>query len=213
MRTRPYDGGATGTDWQAMTKIRSQQQLIDAAAKVFAEKGYEAARIEDIAAELGVLQGSVYYHIDSKAGLLRLVQRTRFREMLLQIEEIANSTAAPRDKLKKAIRAQLRFVERYLPESTQWFNNPPDSGRASEEAEEFRTAMRKHRDNWKSIIREGIRTGDIRRNVDASVAVLSILGMTNYVARWYEADSRSSIEQIANQQFDLIWAGMASAKK
>lgn len=195
-----------------MTKIRNQQQLVDAAAKVFAEKGYEAARIEDIAAELGVLQGSVYYHIGSKAGLLRLVQRTRFNEMIAQIENIANCSAPPRDKLKKAIRAQLRFVERYLPEAPQWFTNPSDPRRTPEEVEEFRATMRGHRENWKAIIREGIRTGDIRRNVDPSVAVLSILGMTNYVARWYDVGSRRSIEQVANQQFDLIWGGMATGR-
>ncbi|WP_236792279.1 TetR/AcrR family transcriptional regulator [Amycolatopsis sp. GM8] len=193
-----------------MTKIRSKQQLIDAAAKVFAEKGYEAARIEDIAAELGVLQGSVYYHIDSKAGLLRLVQRSRFREMMTQIEDIANGTEPPRDKLKKAIRAQLRYIERYLPESSHWFTNPPDPRKTQEETEEFRSAMQRHRENWKAIIRAGIRSGDIRRNVDPSVAVLSILGMTNYVARWYREGSRRSIEQIANQQFDMIWAGMST---
>ena len=58
-----------------MTKIRDRDQLVEAAARVFARKGFDSASMEDIAAEVGVLQGSLYYHVSSKAELLFLVQR------------------------------------------------------------------------------------------------------------------------------------------
>ena len=46
------------------------QEVVDAAAKVFAEKGYRAATLRDIAAELGMLKGSLYYYIETKEDLL-----------------------------------------------------------------------------------------------------------------------------------------------
>jgi TetR/AcrR family transcriptional regulator, cholesterol catabolism regulator len=193
-----------------MTKVRSQQQVIEAAAKVFTEKGYQAARVEDIAAELGILQGSVYYHVGSKAGLLRLVQRSRFEEIIAELESIAESTLSPHDKLKRSIRAQLRYIVRYLPESPQWFTNPFDPRKTDAETEEDRLMLRRYRGIWKTIVREGIKAGAIGKRVDPSVTVLSILGMTNYVARWYDVDSKKSIDQIANSQFDLIWSGIAA---
>lgn len=194
-----------------MTKIRSRQQLIDAAAKVFAEKGYDAARLEDIAAELDVLQGSLYYHVGSKAALYRLVLVQRFETIVVAIEKIAAGTASPKDKLRRAIREQLRYIAAHLPESPHWFDELPANDKAPEEADEDRALLLRLRESWKTIVREGIQTGAIRKNVDPSVAVLSILGMTNYVARWYDPDARRSIDQIATMQFAMIWDGLATA--
>ncbi|WP_236792224.1 TetR/AcrR family transcriptional regulator [Amycolatopsis sp. GM8] len=192
-----------------MTKIRSRQQLIDAAAKVFAEKGYDAARLEDIAAELDVLQGSLYYHVGSKAALYRLVLLQRFETIIVAIEKIAAGTASPEDKLRQAIREQLRYLARHRSESAHWFDSLPANDKAPAEAEEDRALLLRLRESWKAIIREGIRTGAIRKNVDASVAVLSILGMTNYVARWYDPDDSRTIDQIADTQFAMVWDGLA----
>jgi TetR/AcrR family transcriptional regulator, cholesterol catabolism regulator len=192
-----------------MTKIRNRQQLIDAAAKVFAAKGYEAARLEDIAAELGMLQGSLYYHVSSKAALLRLVLGTRFEEMISTLEGISTSSASPRDKLRQAIREQLRYIERYLPESPHWFTDPYDPRRPDEDAEESREMLRRLRAAWKSIVQQGVAAGDLKDKVDPSVTVLFILGMTNYVARWYDADGPASIDDIAEAQFELVWSGIA----
>src|SRR5947209_1756557 len=93
-----------------MTKIRSQDQLLDAAEKVFSQKGYDATRLEDIAAELGVLQGSLYYHIESKAGLLRLLRRRRMSRVIERMSEVASSDDSPREKLRRAVYAQMRAL-------------------------------------------------------------------------------------------------------
>ena len=45
-------------------------EIVDAAGEVFDKKGYAAARIEDIAARVGLLKGSLYYYIDTKEDLL-----------------------------------------------------------------------------------------------------------------------------------------------
>ena len=45
-------------------------EVLEAAAAVFQEKGYQAARIEDIATRVGILKGSLYYYIESKEDLL-----------------------------------------------------------------------------------------------------------------------------------------------
>ncbi|MGK2964096.1 MAG: helix-turn-helix domain-containing protein [Tepidiformaceae bacterium] len=70
-------------------KIRDIYQLIEVAARVFAEKGFDQTRIEDIAAKLGLVKGSLYYHVSGKPGLLVLPagrcrpQRPRLRDLEL----------------------------------------------------------------------------------------------------------------------------------
>ncbi|WP_432825528.1 TetR/AcrR family transcriptional regulator [Dactylosporangium sp. CA-092794] len=194
-----------------MTKIRSKQQLIEAAAKVFTEKGYEAARIEDIGAELGVLQGSLYYHIGSKAGLLRLVLRHRFNDITERIEGISQSSDQPPVKLRQAIEAQLHYVDPHLPEFPQWFSSPAATKETKEEVEHDRQLIARFRGSWQNILTEGIESGDVRDTVDPSIAVLSILGMCNTVARWHDWADERSPDEIADLQFDMIWAGIAAA--
>jgi AcrR family transcriptional regulator len=193
-----------------MTKIRSQEQLIDAAAKVFAEKGYEAARVEDVAAELGVLQGSIYYHVGSKAALHRLVRVRRFKTISDRVEEIADGTGTTRDKLQRAVVAHLHHIDTYLAESPQWFNVPRDPRKTPEESAEDAALTAHYRRIWRSILLEGIDAGELRADLDVSVSVLTILGALNWTALWYEREGRRSIDDIAASQFDLLWAGVAA---
>ena len=195
-----------------MTKIRNQEQLLEAAAKVFGEKGYDATRIEDIAAEVGVLQGSIYYHIGSKAGLYRLVRQRRFMEIAMTIEEISRSSAPPREKLRSAMHAHLAYLERFLPEARNWLTNPSETrtSRTAKEAEEDRRMTAGLRASWRRIIEDGIEAGVIRNGVSPSVAVLSIQGMMMWVANWYEPGGPQTIDEIADQQAELVWNGLAT---
>jgi TetR/AcrR family transcriptional regulator, cholesterol catabolism regulator len=195
-----------------MTKIHSQEQLLDAAAKVFGKKGYEAARLEDIAAELGVLQGSLYYHVGSKAHLYRLVRQRRFMELATRIEDISQSPAPPRDKLRAAMHAHLSHLERFLPEARSWMTDTSQTRktRTGKEAREDRRMTAALRANWRRIIEDGIEAGVIRRDVDPSVAVLSIQGMMMWVANWYEPRGPQTMAEIAEQQAALVWSGLAT---
>jgi len=192
-----------------MTKIRNQQQVVDAAAKVFAEKGYENARIEDIAKELGVLQGSLYYHVSSKAGLLRLVTRQQFTEVVEKLEKVVAGREAPREKLKRAIRQQQRYVDQHRTASPRWFTDAHDPRRTEIEAEEDARLLARYREAWKSILRDGIAAGEISPSVDPSVAVLTLLGMCISPAAWPAPGPGRSPSRMAALQLDLVWSGLA----
>lgn len=189
-----------------VTKIRDRAQVVDAAAKVFAEKGFEAARLEDIASELGVLPGSLYYHINSKAELLLLVQQRRLATIARGMREIVASEASPPAKLEQAIREHLAHLERYHPESAQWFTRPARAN--SSFAEESDRLNREYLRSWVEVIREGIRSGDFRVDVDAPVVARAILGMCNWLPRWYRADGRLSMGEIARELTLFVFSGV-----
>jgi TetR/AcrR family transcriptional regulator, cholesterol catabolism regulator len=91
------------------------QQIIDAAARVFREKGYDGATLRDIAEEAGLLPGSLYYHIRSKEELLRLIIEQPIRDLHVHLEEIVTSEASPAQKLAQALAAQLRAFDLHYP--------------------------------------------------------------------------------------------------
>ncbi len=193
-----------------MTKIRSREQLVDAAAKVFAAKGYDAARLEDIAAEVGVLQGSLYYHVGSKAHLYRLVRQRRFVEIATRLDDISRTEAPAQEKLRLAVQAHLLHLARFLPEARSWMTNPAETrkARTTEEAAEDRKMTAGVRASWRRIINDGMAAGEIRSDVDPSLTVLSIQGMMMWVANWYRPGGSRSIEEIADHQAELIWSAL-----
>jgi TetR/AcrR family transcriptional regulator, cholesterol catabolism regulator len=159
-----------------------------------------------------VLQGSLYYHVGSKAHLYRLVRQRRFLEIAARIDEISRSEAPAQEKLRMAMHAHLAHLERFLPEARSWMTNPTETRkkRTKKEAAEDRKMTADLRASWRRIVEGGLAAGDIRADVDPSLAVLSIQGMMMWVANWYSPGGPHTIEEIADQQAEIAWRGLAA---
>lgn len=194
-----------------LTKIRDIEQVVDAAARVFAEKGYEAARLEDIATELGVLQGSLYYHIGSKAELLSLVQIRRLVNNVEGLEAIVRLDCPAGQKLTRAISEHLLQIDRYYPESLQWFAEPTSTGRhALERRAHVDDLNHRYTAAWRAIIQEGVESGDFRPGTDPAMAARLILGACNWFTRWYRKGGEKGMEELAGMVASFVRNGIAS---
>ncbi len=86
--------------------------LLDAAVRVFARKGYHAARVGDIAEEAGVAYGLLYHYFSSKEEVLRSVFRETWRALIATIKSVAETDEAPREQLRKVAEILLRSWRR-----------------------------------------------------------------------------------------------------
>lgn len=84
-------------------KDDKRKQILKAASKVFAEKGYHGARISDVAEEASVAYGLVYHYFGNKEGLLRSIFETNWSVFAKAIEEIAAADASTREKLRQIV--------------------------------------------------------------------------------------------------------------
>ncbi len=181
------------------------QQIIDAAAQVFREKGYDGATLRDIAKEAGLLPGSLYYHIRSKEELLRLIVEQPIRDLHAHLEEIVASEASPAQKLAQALAAQLRAFDTHYPYLFVHLHNllqvdtmHPDMQKRAKRYEAF----------WQQILTQGVKIGEFPLDVDVKVTAFAIIGMCNWMHRWYRRDGRLSIEEIIQQFSRLVLAGL-----
>jgi TetR/AcrR family transcriptional regulator, cholesterol catabolism regulator len=181
------------------------QQIIDAAARVFREKGYDGATLRDIAKEAGLLPGSLYYHIRSKEELLRLIVEQPIREVHAHLEEIVASEASPAQKLAQALATQLRAFDTHYPYLFVHIHNllqvdtmHPDMQKRAKRYEEF----------WEQILTQGVRVGEFPPDLDVKVTAFAIIGICNWMHRWYRRDGRLSIEEIIQQFTRLVLAGL-----
>ncbi len=182
-----------------------KQLIIDAAARVFRQKGYEGATLRDIAKEAGLLAGSLYYHIRSKEELLRLIVEQPIRDLHAHLEEVVASDAPPAQKLAQAIAAHVRAFDTHYPYLFVHLRNL-----LQVDAMRSRTWKRakRYEEFWQHILSQGVQTGEFPPDLDVKIASFAILGMCNWMHRWYHQDGRLSIEVIIQQLTRLVLDGI-----
>src|SRR5271170_6824461 len=99
------DGGAA----QRPTTRKRRAEIVDAAARVFHEKGYDATSIQDIADEVGLLKGSVYYYISSKEDVLFELLQDAHRAAFTSVSEALNFDGDPLQKVHTFVETLARF--------------------------------------------------------------------------------------------------------
>jgi AcrR family transcriptional regulator len=188
---------------------RRSPEIIDAAARVFAERGYHGATTQDIADVLGIRQASLYYYLPSKEVALEIVCVRGVEDFFKAARGIAAGPGTATEKLTSLLRSHITplldrgdFVKVFL---TQRQFLPPTSRR--------RVAKwsRAIEDIFETVIRRGIRSGEFRADADPRLATLALLGMANAVAGWYGKE-KISVERIGNEFAVLLLRGLGGGK-
>jgi TetR/AcrR family transcriptional regulator, cholesterol catabolism regulator len=183
--------------------------IVSAAAKVFRTKGYHAATVRDIADAVGILKGSLYHHFDSKEDLLYLVVKEPIAQMYRTIADIAATEGSATEKLRRAILAHLEAFDRHYPHLFVYLRERESVKRRFREMIGF--SPKEYERCWQRIIREGVDNGEFRQDLDIQVASYGLLGMLNWLYKWYDPQGRLSVQQVAEQFTALALAGLSTA--
>lgn len=192
-------GGKDGVD--------RKQEVIDAAARIFKEKGYPATSIQDVADAVDILKGSLYYYIDSKEDLLYEVIQEVHDGGLKNLEDGRNEGGNAKERLERFVFRHMSYNAEHLTKMTVFFHD----FRSLSDAR--RSSIVKERDLYdqflRSLIAEGQEEGSIRADVDPKIAAFWILGAVNWIYQWYRPDGPMSISDIAQQFADLTVRSLA----
>jgi AcrR family transcriptional regulator len=184
---------------------RRSREIIDAAAQVFAELGYHGATTQKIADVLCIRQASLYYYFRSKEAALEEVCLQGVAGFFETAKAIAEGPGHPAERLAGLMRAHIspildrgNFVKvfltqrRFLPNASR-----RRVGKWSQGLEKI----------FEAVIREGVKSGDFRDDIDPRLATLAVLGMSNAVAGWYSTEN-TSIERIGHDFTALVLRGL-----
>ncbi|MEE9148681.1 MAG: TetR/AcrR family transcriptional regulator [Candidatus Tectomicrobia bacterium] len=198
-----------------MTKAKKtpppkEQEIITAAAQLFKEKGYRATTLEDIAAAVGMLKGSLYYYIRSKEELLYLVVRDPIRQAYNKLEEIVKSEAPATTKIAQAIANHMTLFHQHYPHIAVYLH---DFHNLKQKLQDNAIETPKHYQRlWTVLLQQGVETGELRPDLDVKVTGYAILGMSNWVYRWYNPQGALSAEEIADVFTKLALEGLTQRK-
>ena len=183
----------------------TRDDILDAAAQVFRQKGYNGASMADIAGAVNLQKASLYHHVSSKQEILLALLERALALLTEQISDIANQPLPADQKLRRMVRAYLQLLAK---------NPDLSSVLLFEHRSLDRKAHARHvpyRDQfemlWRDVLKEGVRAGVFACS-DAGLAVRGLMGMLNWTLTWYRANGAKSIEQIADDYTDLFLNGL-----
>ena len=193
-------------------KKSRQEEVYATAAKLFATRGYHATRMQDIADELGMLKGSLYYYFDSKEDLIDKITSGRIEELYDAIQAIVDTGHAPTQKLTLAIDEHIRFFQDHVHIYTifvrEQLANINDGTANSADV-----MNKKYQNLFRQILQEGIDAGEFSADIDTQIIMRAILGMCNYTWSWYDPDGRIPVRELARMFTQMVLGGIKPANQ
>jgi TetR/AcrR family transcriptional regulator, cholesterol catabolism regulator len=188
--------------------LRRENEIIDAAARVFAERGYHGTSTQAIADVLGMRQASLYYYFASKEAALELVCLRGTDGFVEAAEAVVQGEGTPLDKLARLIAAHLAPIETRHDYVKVFINERQHLPAASRRRLGRKT--RRIERCFEQVILAGIADDSIERDTDARLAMLAVLGMCNAVINWREPDRARDMLEVAAGFAALIANGLAA---
>jgi AcrR family transcriptional regulator len=181
------------------------EEVYAKAARLFKQHGYLNTSVNQIAHELGIQKGSLYYYITDKETLLFDILNRTMDNMLALVGNLPSHDLSPDEKLKHVIHAHIVNAVKYLNEFSALLHDtkylPPDHRKII-------LSKRKQYENiFMQIISEGISEKKFV-DYDKKMVAYMILGSCNWLYQWFSPKGTQSSQQIAETFSNVFLKGL-----
>lgn len=186
---------------------RRRADVVTAAARTFADRGYDQTSISELAERIGLAAGGLYHYFGSKEELLIAIC-DELMEPLLEAARplVAAENEAPAEQLRSLVRLWVAHVVAHRDHMLVF----QQERHVIESGERWRS-VRAARKAFERIVAEALDGADTRAQPPLPplppLALLALLGMVNHTAQWYRPRGALSPEQIADGYVALLLDG------
>jgi TetR/AcrR family transcriptional regulator, cholesterol catabolism regulator len=183
----------------------TRDDIIQAAAQIFTEKGFHAASMQDIADAVQLQKASLYHHVSSKQEILLAILDQTLDLLISQLTDILELDLPPEQRLRLGMIAYLRILTQHHSLASvlllEYRSLQPDL--------KARHIPRRNRYEslWRNLIQEGQMAG-IFTCTDIAFTARMLLGAMNWTITWYRPDGILSADEIATGYADIFFKGL-----
>jgi len=187
----------------------SRKQILDIAAALFSQRGYNGTPLRDIAAAANMKAGSLYYHFDSKEQLILEVLQigiNNIRESAVKSVAALPAESSSREVLIAAAKGHLEaLLEKgdYASTSIRNYRQVPDA--IQDVVVKIRNS---YEDLWRQWLADAQEKGEIKAEVNLKILRLAILSALNRVLEWYTEGEELTVHEIAEIQMGFFLDGV-----
>jgi AcrR family transcriptional regulator len=198
---------ATDKNGKSVKWHRRRREIVDASAKVFADRGYHATSTAELCEANGIGKGALYYYITSKEELLAAIHDRVMDEVVLGAGRAELAGGTPPERLAMLGEELLDVIFRFPDHVWVFLHDfPALTGR---NAEVFRQRRRAYERRVEAVFMAGVESGDFRP-LDTRLAVSAWLGMHNYTYLGLRAGDHFSVKDAAKSFADIFTYGIAT---
>ena len=182
--------------------------MVQLAGELFAQKGYRATTVREIADAAGILSGSLYHHFDSKESIGDEILSGFINDVLADYRAAVSSGGSPRDVLEQIVRSTSRTLERHraalamLQNDWHYFSTQPRFGY-------LRPALAEIERTWVTQLERGQESGIFRADLDARLTYRLLRDVLWIPSQWRVAGGYST-EQVAEGLLQLLFDGITA---
>lgn len=181
---------------------RRRQAVVDVAARLFAERGYQATSMAELTAATGLTAGGLYHYIGSKEALLIRICDELLEPLLERAREVVADDDPPETQLRRLVGEWMAHVERHLDhmivfqQERRVIEREPQWRRVREARREFEAVL-------DGVLARGEASGDFTF-ADRRLARLALLGMVNYTPQWFRPGGPLTAAAIGDGYCDIL---------
>ena len=185
--------------------LTRKEVIIEKAAELFKEKGFNASGMRELAEILGVEAASLYNHIKSKSELLHIICFEVANRYTTTMEEVEQEKISSLEKIEQLLRFLINGMIKHYNEvyvcDREWkyLDEPYLSN--------FQAQRRSYRKRFTNIVEQGIAKGEIK-SIDAPTAVLIILHAISGIESWHRSNRKISAEALEENMITILIGGL-----
>ncbi|MFD4676785.1 TetR family transcriptional regulator [Lentzea sp. NPDC058450] len=188
-----------------MTGKERREQLLDVSRALFAEKGFDATSIEEIAHRASVSKPVVYEHFGGKEGIYAVVVDREMQRLMDQIMTALDGGSHPRELLEQAACALLDYIEG----STDGFRILVRDSPVASSSGTFSSLLNDIASQVEHIL--GVHFA--RQGYDRKLAALyaqALVGMVALTGQWWLEARKPKKDEVAAHLVNLAWKGLSA---
>jgi len=201
-------GRASGSSGRNRGELLRWSELLQIAADLFAEHGYAATTVRDIAEVAGMRSGSLYRHFDSKESMIDEILSTFINQTLDAYETVIAEGRSPRETFERLVQVSLESMTTarsailiYQNESRYLVQEPRFAY--------LEEAHQRFEQIWTRVLEQGIEAGEFRPNIDPKLIYRLVRDTVWTAPRWWRPGGWLKPEQITEQYVAVLVDGIA----
>jgi AcrR family transcriptional regulator len=194
---------------RALRRQRRVDAILESAIRAFRRHGYHGTSMDQIADQLLMTKGSLYYYFRDKEEILFAAHDKALGRILAEAARVRRGGGCPCEQLEEILSSHIRIMVDGFQGTALALEfgalSPRRLGEIVAKRDRYERGLR-------SLIAAGARDGCFR-DVDPKLAGMALLGAINWIARWCRPDGPATSEQIARSFLDLFLRGLGSAAR
>jgi AcrR family transcriptional regulator len=203
----------TSSDESGKAAPERSRELVDVAARLFRERGYDATSMQTIADEMGILKGSVYHYVRTKEDLLWMVVEPPLRQLTESVRKILTDADRSFDqRIRDAMAMHAHSFELNYPhmhvitlENGETLSDPRRG--------DFEAMRHEYFKIWRTAVSDGQSSGEVRAELDVRTTVQAIFGMLNWMSRWFVPGRKAKARDVSDTFAEIFLKGVAPTRK